>query len=55
MSEDNKETVLYHKIDKTLYEISVKQAEDAQESAEDILLRIIVDDLISDTKEDSDG
>lgn len=56
---DNKnnviEDLLYRKIDKTLYEISVKQSENAKESFEDILLRLIVSDADSDQEEKIDG
>ena len=52
---DNKnnviENLLYRKIDKTLYEISVKQSENAKESFEDILLRLIVSDADPDQEE----
>lgn len=33
--------VLYRKIDKTVYEINVMQSDNAKESAEDILVRLI--------------
>lgn len=55
MSNDNTENVLYRKVDKTLYEIHVKQAENANETAEDILLRLIMEDSTSCGKEESDG
>ena len=49
------ENCLYRKVDNTLYEISVKQSEEAKESVEDILLRLIADDPSLNTEEDTDG
>ena len=49
------EKVLYRKIDKTMYEISVKQAENATESAEDILVRMIATDSSFYEEGDYDG
>ena len=46
--------LLYRKVDQTLYRIVVKQSENAKNSAEDILIRLMADDL-TDQGEDTDG
>ena len=50
-----KENLLYRKVDNTMYEISVKQSDNAKESAEDILVRLIAADSNNDMKEDTNG
>lgn len=50
-----KENLLYRKVDNTMYEISVKQSDNAKESAEDILVRLITADSSIDMKEDTNG
>lgn len=45
------EMILQRKIGKTLYEISVKQSDNASESAEDILARLIATDTGFDNRE----
>lgn len=42
-----KERILYRKIDKTMYEINVRQSGDAKDSVEDILVRLIATDSMS--------
>lgn len=49
------EKVLYQKVDKTMYEINVKQAETATESVEDILVRLIANDAAFYEEGDYDG
>lgn len=49
-----KENTLYRKIDKTMYEINVKQSGDARDSVEDILVRLIATDSMS-LKENDNG
>ena len=49
------ENCLYRKIDNTLYEIRVKQSEEARESVEDILLRLIATDPSINMTEDTNG
>lgn len=49
-----KENLLYRKVDNTMYEISVKQSDNAKESAEDILVRLITADSSID-KEETNG
>lgn len=44
---------LYHKVDKTIYEISVKQSDSAKESVEDILARLIATDMERDEEEEN--
>ena len=39
-----KENTLYRKIDKTMYEINVRQSGDARDSLEEILVRLIATD-----------
>ncbi len=41
---DKQENCLYRRIHNTLYEISVKRSEDAKDSIEDILIRLIAAD-----------
>ena len=52
---EQSENCLYRKIDNTLYEISIKQSEEASESLEDILLRLISADPSINVTEDTDG
>lgn len=57
MAEETKvrdENILHCTIDKTLYEISVIMSENARESAEDILVRLIAADTDYE-KEDANG
>ena len=54
IEKDKQESCLYHRIYNTLYEISVKQSENAKDSIEDILIRLIAADQ-NDCKEDADG
>ncbi|MCI7413290.1 hypothetical protein [Hornefia butyriciproducens] len=51
----NTGTVLYRKIDKTVYEINVMQSDNAKESAEDILVRLIANESMHNVKEEEDG
>lgn len=54
-NEQNKqENCLYHRIHNTLYEISVRQSENAKDSIEDILIRLIAADQ-NEYEEDSNG
>ena len=48
------ENILYCTIDKTLYEVSVIMSENARESAEDILVRLIAADA-DHKKENANG
>ena len=52
---EQSENCLYRKIDNTLYEISVKQSEEASESVQDILLRLIAADASISMTEDTNG
>ena len=47
MRQVNTGAVLYRKIDKTVYEINVMQSDNAKESAEDILVRLIANDIVN--------
>lgn len=47
--------VLYKKIDKTMYKINVRQSENAKDSAEDILVRLIARESINSLEDESDG
>lgn len=49
-----KECTLHRKIDRTLYEINVRQSADAKDSAEDILVRLIASDSMSIKENDDD-
>ena len=51
---NKQESCLYHRIHNPLYEISVKQSENAKERIEDILIRLIATDH-NDYTEDADG
>ena len=51
---DKQENCLYRRIHNTLYEISVKRSEDAKDSIEDILIRLIAADQ-NNCKEDRYG
>ena len=55
MREANTGAVLYRKIDKTVYEINVMQSDNANESAEDILVRMIANESMRNVKEEDDG
>ena len=55
MIQANTGAVLYRKIDKTVYEINVMQSDNANESAEDILVRLIANESMRDVKEEEDG
>lgn len=55
MRQVNTGTVLYRKIDKTVYEINVMQSDNAKESAEDILVRLIANESMHNVKEEEDG
>jgi hypothetical protein len=46
---------LSRKVDSTLYRISVMLSENAEESAEEILARMIADELSSEKEDDEDG
>lgn len=49
MTENNKNqsnNILFHEVDRTIYEIMVKQSDNASEPVEDILLRLIADDPV---------
>lgn len=52
--EQIKEGTLYRKIDKTMYQIKVRESSDAKASAEDILVRLIAADSMH-LKENNDG
>lgn len=43
----NIKNALYHKVDNTIYEILVKQADNAEEPLEDILARLIAEDPLT--------
>lgn len=49
-----KQHTLYRKVDKTTYEINVKQSGSARDSVEDILVRLIATDSMS-LKENDNG
>lgn len=49
-----KECTLYRKIDRTMYEINVRQSGDARGSLEDILVRLIATDFRN-AKENDNG
>ena len=55
MIQANTGAVLYRKIDKTVYEINVMQSDNANESEEDILVRLIANESMRDVKEEEDG
>lgn len=55
MRQVNTGSVLYRKIDKTVYEINVMQSDNAKESAEDILVRLIANESMHNVKEEEDG
>ena len=55
MIQSNTGAVLYRKIDKTVYEINVMQSDNAKESAEDILVRLIANESMRNAKEEEDG
>ena len=55
MRQINTGTVLYRKIDKTVYEINVMQSDNANESAEDILVRLIANESMCEVKEEEEG
>ena len=55
MIQANEGAVLYRKIDKTVYEINVMQSDNAKESAEDILVRLIANESMRNVKEEEDG
>ena len=55
MIQVNTGAVLYRKIYKTVYEINVMQSDNAKESAEDILVRLIANESMRDVKEEEDG
>lgn len=55
MRKANEGAVLYRKIDKTVYEINVIQSDNAKESAEDILVRLIANESMRNVKEKEDG
>lgn len=55
MRQLNTGTVLYRKIDKTVYEINVMQSDNAKESAEDILVRLIANESMHNVKEEENG
>ncbi len=46
------EDLLYREIDRTIYEIIVKQSENAKETAEDIILRMIAEEMDLEREED---
>lgn len=50
----NKECTLYRKIDKTMYQIKVRESGNAKDSAEDILVRLIATDSMR-VKENDNG
>lgn len=51
----NIKNALFCKVDNTIYEILVKQADNAEESLEDILVRLIAEDLITGKGEYANG
>lgn len=51
----NIKNTLFHKVDNTIYEILVKQADNAEESLEDILVRLIAEDPITGKGEYANG
>ena len=55
MIQVNTGAVLYRKIDKTVYEINVMQSDNANESAEDILVSLNANESMRDVKEEEDG
>ncbi len=44
---------LYLKVDKTLYQINVKHSDNAKQSLDDVILRLIANDLSTKTKENA--
>jgi len=49
MTENNKHqgnNILFREVDRTMYEIMVKQSDNANESVEDILVRLIAEDPV---------
>ena len=49
MTENNKHqgnNILFREVDRTMYEIMVKQSDNARESVEDILVRLIAEDPV---------
>ncbi len=53
--ETNIKNTLFHKVDNTIYEILVKQADNAEESLEDILVRLIAEEPITGKGEYANG
>lgn len=47
--------ILFHEVDRTLYEIMISQSDNASESAEDILARLIANDPVTRKGEYADG